>query len=102
MAQVGPADIYDPNKKEFSEKLKAFSRDFVFVVFPRLRIKSCDCACIVELPLELEGIKKRKLNLIIKSTIPIGTVDILCEKFEEKNIVHNPEFLTERTANEDF
>lgn len=104
MAQVGPADIYDPNKKEFSKNLKAFSRDLVFVCVPTPPNQDGELdTSIVEASVKKwKELKKENSILVIKSTIPIGTVDILCEKFEEKNIVHNPEFLTERTANEDF
>lgn len=39
--------------------------------------------------------------VIIKSTIPIGTTDQLCEQFGLR-IIHNPEFLTARNADIDF
>lgn len=39
---------------------------------------------------------------VIKSTIPAGTVDRLCEEYKTDKIIHNPEFLTERTHIEDF
>jgi UDPglucose 6-dehydrogenase len=39
--------------------------------------------------------------VVIKSTILPETTDILCDKYG-LNFVHNPEFLTARTANEDF
>lgn len=40
--------------------------------------------------------------LVIKSTIEPGTVDRLCRYYDTNRIVHNPEFLTQRTAMEDF
>ena len=39
--------------------------------------------------------------IIIKSTIEIGTIEYLESKYP-LNYIHNPEFLTARTANEDF
>jgi len=38
---------------------------------------------------------------VIKSTVEIGVTKMLAEKYD-LNIAHNPEFLTERTALEDF
>lgn len=47
-----------------------------------------------------------KLNynglIVIKSTILPGTTNILSEKYNNLNLCHNPEFLTARTAEEDF
>lgn len=39
----------------------------------------------------------RKL-FVLKSTVPVGTTRRLAEKYELPNLVHCPEFLTERTA----
>ena len=39
---------------------------------------------------------------VIKSTVPIGTTDKLCELRKDLRIVHNPEFLTAVNAVEDF
>mgnify|MGYP001191104912 CR=1 FL=1 len=40
--------------------------------------------------------------IVIKSTVEPETTDKLYEKFKNLNFVHNPEFLTARTAFEDF
>ena len=40
--------------------------------------------------------------IVIKSTVEPETTDNLYEKFPLLNLVHNPEFLTARTAFEDF
>lgn len=40
--------------------------------------------------------------LVIKSTVPPGTTDTLNARYEYVYCVFNPEFLTERTANQDF
>lgn len=45
---------------------------------------------------------KFKGLIIIKSTVLPGTTNNLCDKYENLNICHNPEFLTARTAEEDF
>lgn len=40
--------------------------------------------------------------VVIKSTIETGTTEKISNKFSNLNIAHNPEFLTARTAYEDF
>ena len=40
--------------------------------------------------------------IVLKSTVEPGTTQKLSEEFENLNIVHNPEFLTARTAFDDF
>ncbi len=40
--------------------------------------------------------------IILKSTVEPGTIDNLSDLYNIKNIVHNPEFLTARTAARDF
>lgn len=45
---------------------------------------------------------KRKATLIIKSTVPPGTTEMLNNKYNFVECVFNPEFLREATAVEDF
>ncbi len=40
----------------------------------------------------------RDRNLVLKSTVPIGTTRRLAEKYRLSNIVHSPEFLTARCS----
>lgn len=40
----------------------------------------------------------RKINWVLKSTVPIGTTRRLHEQYGLKNLVHSPEFLTARCA----
>lgn len=40
--------------------------------------------------------------VVIKSTVEPGTCRALSEKFKNLNIIHNPEFLTARTAEQDY
>lgn len=40
--------------------------------------------------------------VVCKSTVEPGTCQILSDTYTNLNIVHNPEFLTARTANEDY
>ena len=46
--------------------------------------------------------KQPKPILIIKSTVPPGTTEMLNQRYDRVDCVFNPEFLTERTAIEDF
>lgn len=43
----------------------------------------------------------RSANFVLKSTVPVGTTRRLAERYGLPNLVHSPEFLTERTAVED-
>ena len=43
----------------------------------------------------------KNINIVIKSTIPIGFTDELKLRFENKNIFFSPEFLREGSALED-
>jgi len=40
--------------------------------------------------------------VILKSTVPVGTTNELAVKYDLKNLVHCPEFLTAANANQDF
>ena len=40
--------------------------------------------------------------IVVKSTVEPGTCDMLSARYPKLNIVHNPEFLTARTAAKDF
>lgn len=52
----------------------------------------------------LEQLEQNKYNglIVIKSTVEPETTNKLYERFTELKLVHNPEFLTARTAFEDF
>ena len=73
---------------------------FLCLPTPFLKDKGYDLSSIEETIIEL---KKRNYDglLVLKSTVEVGTTKKLYEKYEIP-IVHNPEFLTERTAYEDF
>lgn len=43
----------------------------------------------------------RQANIVLRSTVPIGTTRRLREKYGLTNLVHSPEFLTARCANTD-
>jgi len=82
--------------------------DTIFVCLPTPMKKNGECdLSILESSLfeintltEFEG--GRNKTIIIKSTIPPGTTEQLNKQFRYLNIVFNPEFLTERNAEEDY
>jgi UDPglucose 6-dehydrogenase len=76
--------------------------DILFLCLPTpfIRGKHFDLSAIEE---NLELLKKNNYKglCVIKSTVEIGVTKMLANKYG-LNIAHNPEFLTERTAFDDF
>jgi len=70
---------------------------FISVPTPMNDDKTCDTSIIEEV---FSWIKCPLL--VIKSTVPPGTCKKLAEKYPDKKIVHNPEFLREQTAIKDL
>lgn len=99
--------IYDREIKKtvhsFDETIK---QDIVFVCLPTPMFKDtyeCDLSYIKNFFTDVItcGFNPNTI-FVIKSTVPIGTTETLCEKFNPLRIIHSPEFLTARTANIDF
>ena len=99
--------IYDHEIKKtvhsFDETIK---QDIVFVCLPTPMFKDtyeCDLSYIKNFFTDVItcGFNPNTI-FVIKSTVPIGTTETLCEKFNPLRIIHSPEFLTARTANIDF
>lgn len=98
--------IYDPFIEKYASqecKRNAYKADFVIACVPTPESKdgSVDLSILdstVEEFIKQEG----KGTFVIKSTIPSGTTDNYCVKYNTTQIIHNPEFLTERTHMEDF
>lgn len=59
---------------------------------------------LIEIHACLEGLAKRNYKgvVVMKSTVIPGTMDILKNMYPSLRLVHNPEFLTERNAKQDF
>jgi UDPglucose 6-dehydrogenase len=76
--------------------------DIVFVCLPTPMMENgeCDLSYVTEF---FNTVKVTTDTLfVIKSTVPIGTTDNLCQKRSDLKIVHNPEFLTAVNAVDDF
>jgi len=94
-------DKYKPCEYEMNELLEA---NMIFLCLPTTfdsKLKQYDKSAIIS-TLEILSDKNYPNAVICKSTVEPGTCQILSEKFPKLNIVHNPEFLTARTANEDY
>ena len=93
--------IYDKFQKIGSIN-SVLDSDILFLCLPTPFVKGdgFDLSAIEE---NLLLLKKKFYNglCVIKSTVEVGTTKMLAEKYG-LNIAHNPEFLTERTAFEDF
>ncbi|TSA45459.1 UDP-glucose/GDP-mannose dehydrogenase family protein [bacterium] len=95
--------IYDKYRPvdSLSEVVKA---DYIFVAVPTPYKDGPD---LTEMDDAIENLVKNlpkdsKAVVIIKSTVAPGTTDAYQKKYPDLNLVFSPEFLTERTAVEDF
>ena len=88
----------DPQKRNTDSLKKVVDKsEFIFVCLPT-PMKSIDGSCdisIVENVIEEINSINKNVIVVIKSTIPPGTTEKLNRKYENINIVFNPEFLTE-------
>ncbi len=98
--------IFDKNpslsKHSLSETIN--SSDFIFVSVPtpaklggEIDLKILDNALF-----EINECRKNNCIILIRSTITPGTSEMFSKKYPKLKIVFNPEFLTEKNANEDF
>ena len=87
------------NRSNFSHnKEKIAECDFVFIAVPTPSTpKGFNDGILLEV-INLVGDGK---TAIIKSTIKIGTTEKIQKLFPKKNIIHSPEFLTEKNAKND-
>lgn len=76
---------------------------FVCVPTPMLPSGACDTSIVASVVGELASAPGERIA-VIKSTVPPGTTEALNEKHASTGlrVVHNPEFLREATAEEDF
>jgi len=107
LKDVFPTNIYDPFNSDY-KSLKhirnAYNADVIFINVPtdlkdgRLDISIVE-SCIQDFIKENQNSNS---VIVIKSTIPAGTCETLSQLYRLNNIVFNPEFLSQRTAMEDF
>lgn len=89
--------IVDPKYGKLLHDININSFDFIFVCVPTPMgtLGRVDDSILSSV---METLKDTKAVIIIKSTI---TPDII-SKYDRDNVVYNPEFLTEKNANEQF
>ena len=94
--------IYDKYKNigNFDHILKT---DILFLCLPTLFKEDIEEYDIYEIKETCKLLKENKYQgiIILKSTVLPGTTEILNKEYD-LNIIHNPEFLSEKTATEDF
>jgi len=91
-------DKYKKNKNKIKEC------DFVFIAVPTPSITKKEEEYVnVDLSAIHSAMKVTKKNqiIIIKSTIPLNTTNMLQNIYSNRYIIHSPEFLTEATAKHD-
>jgi len=100
-----PFDVYNESFAGPQQMLEAFNCDYVVVCVPTPQDEDgmLDVSIVVDAAEKWEEFCQNEESiLVIKSTVPPGCVDELCEHLETDRIVHNPEFLSQNTHMEDF
>ena len=97
----------DPNKSTHNLSEVVNQSDFIFVSVPTPMNKKkngvTDTSIIDSVFDEVVNRNERTDNIfIVKSTVIPGTMEGLIERYPQLNIIHSPEFLTERNARLDF
>ena len=98
----------DPRKSTHTLEEVVNDSEFIFVCVPTPMCNATggeiDTTIIEEVFSDVKSNIKTDMNpiLIIKSTVTPGTIEKLQDKYPSLNIIHSPEFLTERAANLDF
>jgi len=102
-AIVKSYDIDETRKKDSLEDTVNNS-DFIFVSVPTPSdVSGINLSSLISALQSIQDVNKQNDNIIlIRSTIVPGTTKKLNHKFQNLNIVFNPEFLTERSAKFDF
>ena len=98
--------IYDKDIKKSKNTLEeTLKSDFIFVCLPtpmnNVEGGDADLSIIENFFIYANSLSPKGI-FIIKSTVPVGTTKAIQEKNKNIMVLHNPEFLTARFANEDF
>ena len=102
-AEVRTYDI-DPNKSTHTLEETVNESDFIFLSVPTPANKdgSINIDILDEVLNDINEVSDRQNVILVRSTIVPGTTWSLQEKYNELNLLFNPEFLTERSAKFDF
>ena len=99
--------IYDKYKKDeyiLSTIDKLIETRIIFLALPTLYNPELESYDLIGLDETLEELNKRDYEgiCLIKSTILPNTTNLYAEKYKNLKLIHNPEFLSAKTAFEDF
>lgn len=98
--------IYDINPKLSSHSLEETVNQsqiiFLSVPTPSNTDGSINLEIVDDILSRINKIIKVRNIILLKSTVIPGSTEIFLNKYKKLNIVFNPEFLTEKNANEDF
>ena len=94
----------DPNKSQHSLEEVMNESDFIFLSVPTPSNKDGSISLdIVDKALEdINNVNNKDNIILLRSTMIPGSTRKFQQKYPELNLVFNPEFLTERSANFDF
>lgn len=96
-------DCTEDSLKSLIEKVEL---SFLCLPTPMRKTGECDLSIIRNALKDISNIltelNKEDFIIVIKSTIPPGTTEMLNSEFDKINIVFNPEFLTEANAVNDY
>lgn len=103
-------NVYDINESYYktlkdlvvSCEKKSDNVYFICVPTPSTLNGDCDTSIVYSVVNELSELISSESIIIIKSTIKPGTTRTLAEKFDNLNIIFCPEFLKEKSANDDM
>ena len=91
--------LYDKGKKIGSIE-KVSEADFIYICVPTPTVKGyCDTSIVKGVIKQVRGENKK---IIIKSTVVPGTTESIQSELPNYKILFNPEFLTEKTADQDL
>ena len=107
---------YDKYKNFESRIDNLLDCKFIFLCLPTPYVSNAECNVEGKVEGKVEGYDKRELYnvigeldtykyngiIVIKSTIEPGTTEHISNLYRNLKIIHNPEFLTARTATNDF
>jgi len=100
--------VYDANPQLSSDSFEDVTTksDIIFVCVPTpMNLQDSGAIDLTILNSVMDDLNEACLDhavVVIKSTVIPGTTDGYIEKYPNMNIIFNPEFLSERTAKEDF
>jgi nucleotide sugar dehydrogenase len=93
---------YDIKNKRVSIYEEILKTEMVFMCLPTPTLKNGQDLSVIERSLRNLNVREYKGIVVIKSTVLPGSCEKFKKNFPNLTIVHNPEFLSQKTANNDF